>query len=92
MIPAILMHAAFNTSGKYFAGIFRDAQPGQGGFLVALLNHLPAPAGGRSLHMRFELLLAVGGLLVALPIVALTKGRLGYPRGNHPLDVVRDGN
>lgn len=67
VIPAILMHACFNTSGKYFNGLFQYAQPGSGGFL----KHVPM-----NLTLSFASLLAMGGWLVALVLIAFTRGRL----------------
>jgi membrane protease YdiL (CAAX protease family) len=78
VIAPILMHAAFNTSGRYFDGLFAKAQPGAGGFLNDLARRLPASAGGGNISLSFYSLIAIGGWIAALLVVALTRGRLGY--------------
>ena len=78
VIAPILMHAAFNSSGRYFGGLFAHAQPGTGGFLNDLAGRIHAPAGGGSISLSFYLLVAIGGWIAALLVVALTRGRLGY--------------
>ena len=80
VIAPILAHAAFNTSGRYFAGLFVNAQPGSGGFLKDLIGRIHAPAGGGSINLSFYLLIAIGGSMAALLVAALTWGRLGYRR------------
>lgn len=68
----ILVHAMFNTTGRHLGGMFQGVEPGSGGFAMPLLHRLhwanPIP---------FELLLALGGWLVAFALVAVTRGRLG---------------
>jgi membrane protease YdiL (CAAX protease family) len=58
VVPAIVMHALFNTVSTFLNGLFVNVQP--------------------SGSMRFELVLALCGLSVALILVAITRGRLGY--------------
>jgi len=82
VIAAILMHAAHNTSGDYFNGLFAHANPGSGGFMPAVIRWLSVGAGIDHLHiaLSFEVLIALGAWVGATVAVAATKGRLGYPR------------
>jgi hypothetical protein len=73
VIPAILMHAAHNTSGRYFGGLFAHADPGSGGFLNTL-----ARIGGLNITLSFGVLVALGAWTGALLVIAATRGRLAY--------------
>ena len=73
VIAAIVMHAAHNTSGRYFNGLFAGADPGSGGFLNAL-----ARIGGLNVTLSFGVLIAIGAWAGALLVIGATKGRLGY--------------
>jgi membrane protease YdiL (CAAX protease family) len=77
VITPILMHAIFNTNGRFFQGLFANAGPGSGGFLIPLLDRAPVPAG-LSGHLPFTLVLALGGWVVAFFVLLFTKGSLGY--------------
>jgi membrane protease YdiL (CAAX protease family) len=78
VIAPILMHAIFNTQGKFLDGIFATANPGSGGFLVPLANRL-AQVAGMSASISFPLVVGLCGWTGALFVLALTLGRLGYP-------------
>lgn len=80
VIAPILMHATFNTSGRYFAGLFINSPPGAGGFLNDLIGRIPARAGGGNISLSFYLVIAIGGWIAALLVMVLTRGRLGYSR------------
>jgi len=54
-----------------------NAGPGSGGFLLDLLAKLPLPAGW-NISLPFALAVALGGWTIALLVMVLTKGRLGY--------------
>ena len=71
VLAPILLHAAFNTLGKYFAGLFRYASPGSGGFLPVLAQTLH-----RNISLSFDELVVVGGWSGAVVIVLATRGRL----------------
>jgi len=75
VIAPILLHAAFNTQGHYFAGLFRFASPGSGGFLPVLAQHW---------HLRISIsfpeLVVFGGWIGAAALAFATKGRLAMGR------------
>lgn len=71
VIAPILIHAAFNTGGRYLAGLFRDASPGSGGFLPHLAQTLHL-----NMSVSFSVLMVVGGWIGAAGIVLATRGRL----------------
>ena len=75
VIPAMLMHAAHNTSGRYFVGLFAHADPGSGGFLNVL-----ARAGGLNVTMSFGVLVALGAWAGAILVIVATRGGLAYDR------------
>jgi CAAX protease family protein len=80
VIAAILMHAAHNTSGRYFDGLFAGANPGSGGFIPAVVGYLSRVAGIHlNVSLSFGELVALGAWTGALVVIAVTKGRLGYP-------------
>jgi hypothetical protein len=78
VIAAIAIHAANNSSGVYFRGLFAQAEPGSGGFLKRLAEWL-LPQDGRagSISISFYGLIAIGLWLAALVAIAVTRGRLG---------------
>ena len=81
VIASILMHAIFNTQGRFLQGLFANAGPGSGGFLNDLVHRIPTMGGrGGSISISFALLVAIGGWIAALLVIALTRGRLGYAR------------
>ena len=80
VIAAILMHAAHNTSGRYFAGLFAHIKPGSGGFLRAF-----AEVAGLNIRMSFGVLIALCVWAGAILVIAATKGRLGYD-GRAPME------
>jgi membrane protease YdiL (CAAX protease family) len=73
VIAAILMHAAHNTSGRYFAGLFAGVDPGSGGFLPTI-----ARLGSLNISVSFGVLVALGAWTGAILVIAATGGRLGY--------------
>jgi membrane protease YdiL (CAAX protease family) len=79
IIAPILMHAANNSSGKYFAGLFAKVDPGSGGFL-ATATGLASRLLGRDLHlsMSFGVLVATGAWTGAIVALVATRGRLGF--------------
>jgi membrane protease YdiL (CAAX protease family) len=81
VIAPIFMHAIFNTNGRYLVGLFGKAEPGSGGFMPAAIGKIANATGWNPhVNLSFELLVALGGWTVALLVLALTKGRLGYSR------------
>jgi hypothetical protein len=80
VIAPVAMHAIFNSTGGLLQGLFANAEPGSGGFLIRFFDSIPKPQSWSGhLNIRFELIIAVGGWITACLVVALTKGRLGYP-------------
>jgi membrane protease YdiL (CAAX protease family) len=77
VITPILMHAMLNTITQFFPGLFANAQPGSGGFLLRFLAKIPGHAHFH-LSVPFDLLITLGGWTVALLVIAMTKGSLGY--------------
>ena len=73
VIAAILMHAAHNTSGRYFNGLFARADPGSGGFLPAI-----ARLAHTNITLSFGVLVALGAWTGAILVIAATRGRLAY--------------
>lgn len=71
VLAPILLHAAFNTQGHYFAGLFRYATPGSGGFLPLLAQHLHM-----NMSVSFDALVVFGGCIGAAALAVATKGRL----------------
>ncbi len=57
IVPAILMHAVFNTVPKFLNAVLAGVHP--------------------SMEVRFDLVLATCGLVVAVCLAILTKGQLG---------------
>ncbi len=58
VLPAVVMHAAFNTVARFLNGLFIDRQPRAG--------------------VPFEVVFPASGLLVAVLLIILTRGRLSY--------------
>ncbi len=76
VLAPILLHAAFNTQGRYFAGLFRNASPGAGGFLPLLAQHLHL-----NMSISFNALVVLGGWTGATAVALATRGgRLGMGR------------
>jgi hypothetical protein len=75
VIAPVLLHAAFNTQGHYFAGLFRHAGPGTGGFLPLLAQHLHM-----NMSISFNALIVLGGWIGAAALALATKGRLAMGR------------
>jgi hypothetical protein len=75
VIAPILLHAAFNTQGHYFEGLFRYASPGTGGFLPLLAQHLHM-----NMSISFNALVVLGGWIGAAALALATKRRLGMER------------
>jgi hypothetical protein len=79
VIAPIAMHAVFNTSSRYFQGLFAQTNPGDGGLLNALFHLVPIAERWRpGIHISIFTLLAIGAWSAAILLIALTKGRLGY--------------
>ena len=72
VIAPILIHAVFNTGGRYLNGLFRDAGPGSGGFLPLLARRLHFSAS-----ISFSGLILIGGLTGAAAVALATRGRMG---------------
>jgi membrane protease YdiL (CAAX protease family) len=81
VIVPILMHAAHNSSGKFFAGLFSEASPGSGGLLPALAKVLPLSG---DISLSFFSLIAIGSCGAAIFVVLLSKGRLAFPTSYDP--------
>jgi len=77
VIAPILLHAAFNSQGHYFAGLFVQAGPGTGGFLPLLAQYMHI-----GMSVQFNALVVLGGWTGAAVLTLKTKGRLGTGRGN----------
>lgn len=75
VIAPILVHAAFNTQGHYFADQFRNANPGTGGFLPLLAQHLHM-----NMSISFDKLVVFGGCIGTAALTLPTKGRLAMER------------
>jgi membrane protease YdiL (CAAX protease family) len=79
VIAPIAMHAVFNTSGRYFQGLFAQTNPGDGGLLNNLFHLIPmAERWGPGIHISFVTLVTIGAWSAAILLIAFTKGRLGY--------------
>jgi membrane protease YdiL (CAAX protease family) len=78
VIPAILMHAAWNTSGRYFGGLFAHADPGSGGFLKSRLMEHFLEAFHRNLSISIYTLTAAGVWMAALAVILASRTRLGW--------------
>jgi membrane protease YdiL (CAAX protease family) len=75
IIAPILLHAAFNSQFHYFPGLFRDTNPGTGGFLPPLAQFLHL-----NMSFSFNALVVIGGWIGAAALVLATKGRLAMER------------
>ena len=79
VIAPIAMHAVFNTSGRYFQGLFAQTNPGDGGLLNNLFHLIPMAERWRPyIHISIFTSLAIGAWSAAILLIALTRGRLGY--------------
>jgi membrane protease YdiL (CAAX protease family) len=85
VIPAILGHAAFNTTGQYFAGLFADAEVSNANAFWRFAGRLVEALGVGSLTISVNEVAACCALAVALLVLAATKGRLGYPGAGRKL-------
>jgi membrane protease YdiL (CAAX protease family) len=83
VLAPILMHALFNTHGRFLDGLFANAAPGSGGFLNYIVPLIPAHRGG-NISISFNALIVTGGLVAALVTILFTKGRLGYVPKDYP--------
>ena len=75
VIAAVVMHAIHNTSGKYFHGLFADAQPGHGGLLNSLMQVLPN-GWQTNVNLSFYMLIALCAWIGAIVVITATHGRL----------------
>lgn len=77
-IPAILGHAAFNTSSQYFSGLFAHTTLSTANPFWKLVNRGVEMVGAGSLSLSVNHVVAACALVIALLILGATKGRLGY--------------
>jgi membrane protease YdiL (CAAX protease family) len=78
VLPAILGHAAFNSAGQYFSGLFEHAAVSNSNAFWSAFDRVVEALGIGSLTISVNQVATCCGLLVALLIVAGTRGRLGY--------------
>jgi membrane protease YdiL (CAAX protease family) len=87
VIPAILGHAAFNTSSQYFSGLFADTTLSNANVFWKVVNRaVETVVGAGRLSISVNQVVAACALAMALLILVATKGRLGYsPSGGRRL-------
>ena len=72
VIAPIAMHAVFNTSGRYFQGLFAQTNPGDGGLLNNLFHLIPMAERWRPyIHISIFTSLAIGAWSAAILLIAL---------------------
>lgn len=79
VFPAILGHAAFNTVSQYLAGLFANTPMTNSNAFWSAVNAVLKMLGIGALLISVNLIVAGCGLLVALLVLAATKGRLARP-------------
>lgn len=84
VIPAILGHAAFNSTGTYFAGLFAQESMSADNAFWAAITTLMKRLGLPPMHMSPNALIVACGIAVALAIILATRGRLASTRATLP--------
>jgi membrane protease YdiL (CAAX protease family) len=78
VIPAVLGHAAFNTTSQYVSGLFLNSEMSNSNAFWKAFGTLVQTLGLPRFSMSVNLVVACCGVAIALLIVGVTKGRLAY--------------
>lgn len=78
VIPAILGHALFNSTGTFFSGLFASEPMSANNAIWRGLGTLLKAAGAQPLSMGPNAVIVATSVLVATTLVASTRGRLAF--------------
>lgn len=77
VLPAILMHAVHNTVGDYLRVLMAGVPMAADNWFWTTIGRIAESLGLHSLGLSFDAVFAGAGVLVALFLIAVTRGRLG---------------